>query len=82
MAEIIEIIFPNGKTEGEIDYIPSNEEKYISFTKKMVVDSFTPRMDPISEDDESTHCHICKDLLEQDSENPTVAEKLRVSRET
>ncbi|XP_072046800.1 uncharacterized protein [Amphiura filiformis] len=30
-----------GKTEGEIDCIPSNEEKYISFTKKILVDTFT-----------------------------------------
>ena len=30
-----------GKTEGEIDCIPSNEEKYISFTKKIIVDTFT-----------------------------------------
>ncbi|XP_072017519.1 uncharacterized protein [Amphiura filiformis] len=29
------------KTEGEIDCIPSNEEKYISFTKKILVDTFT-----------------------------------------
>ena len=27
-----------GKTEGQIDRIPNNEEKYISFTKKIVVD--------------------------------------------
>ena len=30
-----------GKTEGEIDCIPNNEEKYISFTKKIVVNTFT-----------------------------------------
>ena len=30
-----------GKTEGEIDCIPNNEEKYISFTKKIIVDTFT-----------------------------------------
>ena len=29
-----------GKTEGKIDCIPTNEEKYISFTKEIVVDSF------------------------------------------
>ncbi|XP_072028310.1 uncharacterized protein [Amphiura filiformis] len=29
-----------GKTEGKIDCIPNNEEKYISFTKQIVVDSF------------------------------------------
>ena len=30
-----------GKTEGEIDCTPNNEEKYISFTKKIIVDTFT-----------------------------------------
>ena len=30
-----------GKTEGEIDCIPNNEKKYISFTKKIIVDTFT-----------------------------------------
>ncbi|PFX13987.1 hypothetical protein AWC38_SpisGene21896 [Stylophora pistillata] len=29
-----------GVTEGDIDCIPNNEEKYISFTKKIVVDTF------------------------------------------
>ena len=29
-----------GKTKGEIDCIPNNEEKYISFSKKIVVDTF------------------------------------------
>ena len=32
-----------GKTEGELDCIPNNEEKYISFTKKIIVDTFTNR---------------------------------------
>ena len=30
-----------GKSEGKIDYIPNNEEKYISFTKQIIVDKFT-----------------------------------------
>ena len=30
-----------GKTEGKINCIPCNEEKYISFTKNIVVDTFT-----------------------------------------
>ena len=29
-----------GKTQGDISCIPNNEEKYISFTKKIIVDSF------------------------------------------
>ncbi len=29
-----------GKTEGQIDCIPKNEENYISFTKKITVDTF------------------------------------------
>ena len=29
-----------GKSEGEIDCIPNNEEKYISFTKHIIVDKF------------------------------------------
>ncbi len=29
------------KTEGQIDCIPKNEENYISFTKKILVDTFT-----------------------------------------
>ena len=29
-----------GKTEGDIDCIPNNEEKYISFTKKILVGTF------------------------------------------
>ncbi|XP_072023065.1 uncharacterized protein [Amphiura filiformis] len=32
-----------GKPEGEIDCIPNNEEKYISFTKKIVVGSFVDK---------------------------------------
>ncbi len=30
-----------GKKEGKINCIPNNEEKYISFTKEFVIDSFT-----------------------------------------
>ena len=30
-----------GKSEGKIDCIPCNEEKYISFTKEIIVDKFT-----------------------------------------
>ena len=30
-----------GKSEGKIDCIPNNEEKYISFTKQIIVDKFT-----------------------------------------
>ena len=30
-----------GKSEGKIDCIPNNEEKYISFTKQIIVDTFT-----------------------------------------
>ena len=30
-----------GKSEGKIDCIPNNEEKYISFTKHILVDTFT-----------------------------------------
>lgn len=30
-----------GATESEISCIPNNEEKYISFTKKILVDTFT-----------------------------------------
>ena len=30
-----------GKSEGKIDCIPNNEEKYISFTKHILVDKFT-----------------------------------------
>ena len=29
-----------GKSEGKIDCIPNNEEKYISFTKQIIVDTF------------------------------------------
>ena len=29
-----------GKSEGKIDCIPNNEEKYISFTKEILVDKF------------------------------------------
>ena len=32
-----------GVTEGNIDCIPNNEEKYISFTKHVEVDRFTPK---------------------------------------
>ena len=32
-----------GVSEGNIDCIPNNEEKYISFTKHIEVDRFTPR---------------------------------------
>ena len=32
-----------GVSEGNIDCIPNNEEKYISFTKHVEVDRFTPR---------------------------------------
>ncbi|XP_072048929.1 uncharacterized protein [Amphiura filiformis] len=35
-----------GKTKGKIDCIPNNEEKYISFSKKIVVDSFVPMRNP------------------------------------
>ena len=30
-----------GKTEGDIKCIPNNEEKYISFSKDIVVDEYT-----------------------------------------
>ncbi|XP_072018277.1 uncharacterized protein [Amphiura filiformis] len=64
-----------GKTEGEIDCIPNNEEKYISFSKKIVVDSFVPKRDPIDQEDELTHCYICEDpLTPKDKKNPTVAD--------
>ena len=32
-----------GFTEGNIDFIPNNEEKYISFTKKIQVGSYTKK---------------------------------------
>ncbi|XP_072033599.1 uncharacterized protein [Amphiura filiformis] len=62
-----------GKTEGEIDCIPNNEEKYISFSKKIVVNSFVPKRDPI--DQEDTHCYICQDpLTPKEKKNLTVAD--------
>ncbi|WAQ95242.1 hypothetical protein MAR_027933 [Mya arenaria] len=36
------VVFHNSsKSEGNINCIPNNEEKYISFTKQYVIDSFT-----------------------------------------
>ena len=36
-----------GKTEGQIDCIPNNKEKYISFTKRIVMDTFTEEEEKI-----------------------------------
>ena len=48
-----------GKTEGEIDCIPNNEEKYISFTKKIIVDTFTNK--------EGEEIEVKRDLMFIDS---------------
>ena len=62
-----------GKTEGKIDCIPNNEEKYISFSKKIVIRSFTTKKERTHEDGQ---CHICKDLLTpEDNENYTVIDE-------
>ncbi|XP_072021514.1 uncharacterized protein [Amphiura filiformis] len=63
-----------GKTKGKIDCIPNNEERYISFSKKMVVDSFVPYRDRINARPNEV-CHICEEpLTPKDKKNPTVAD--------
>ena len=38
-----------GKSEGKIDCIPNNEEKYVSFTKKIIVDTFKNKKGEVKE---------------------------------
>ena len=59
-----------GKSEGKIGCIPNNEEKYISFTKKVTVDTFIPKKERTYEDGE---CYICnEDLTSKDNYNYSV----------
>ena len=44
-----------GVTEGNIDCIPKNEEKYISFTKDIVVDTINFKGEESKDDDESVN---------------------------
>ena len=48
-----------GVTEGKINCIPNNEEKYISFTKQIVVDEFTNK--------EGKHIEVKRDIRFIDS---------------
>ena len=62
-----------GESEGKINCIPNNEERYISFTKQIVVGSFIPKSERTDEDGK---CHVCKKpVTSEDDENYTVIHK-------
>ena len=49
-----------GVTEGLLNCIPNNEEKYISFTKTIEVDRFTPSKDETKNGDNAS---VCSEIL-------------------
>ncbi|XP_072018408.1 uncharacterized protein [Amphiura filiformis] len=51
-----------GKTKGKIDCIPNNEERFISFSKKIPVNSFVPYRKLIKAKPNEV-CHICEEPL-------------------